>query len=201
MHGLINRAIQRFAEDAHGAELWRAAAEEAQPGLTGFEAMLSYDDALTAAVLAALSRRTGLPVAALLEDLGTYLVRHPATETVRRLLRFGGESYVEFLQSLDELPDRVGLAVPDLRLPAMELRDLGPGTFLLAAAPGWPGFGHVLAGLLRAMADDYGALALVTLLEDGSAGARLSIRVADAAHAEGRRFELAARAPEAAGAP
>jgi hypothetical protein len=201
MHGLINRAIQRFAEDAYGAAVWRAAAAEAQPGLAGFEAMLSYDDALTGAVLAALSRQTGLPQPLLLEDLGTYLVRHPATETVRRLLRFGGESYVEFLQSLDELPDRVGLAVPDLRLPALDLRDLGPGAFLLTAAPGWPGFGHVLVGLLRAMADDYGALALVTLLDDGGAGARLSIRVADAAHAEGRRFELAARLPQEGGPP
>jgi hypothetical protein len=199
MHGLVNRAIQRFAEDMHGADLWAAAAAEVQPGLVGFEAMLQYDDALTGAVLEALSRRTGVPVPMLLEDLGTYLVRHRSTETVRRLLRFGGATFVEFLHSLDDLADRVALALPDLRLPPLSLRDLGPGSFLLTAAPGWPGYGHVLAGLLRAMADDYGALAVVTLTEDGPAGARLSIRVADAAYAEGRRFDLAAGLPQWAG--
>lgn len=192
MHGLINRAIQRFAEDTHGPAVWAAAAEAARPGLAGFEAMLVYDDALTGRVLEALAARVGLPPGMLLEDLGTYLVRHPNTEAIRRLLRFGGESFCDFLHSLDDLPGRVRLAVPDLRLPALTLRDLAPGRFLLSAGPGLPGFGHVLAGLLRAMADDYGALALVDLLEDGSAGARLSVTVAEAAFAEGRRFDLSA---------
>jgi hypothetical protein len=194
MHGLINRAIQRFAEDVHGGAIWLAAAEAAQPGLTGFEAMLSYDDALTCRVLEALAERTGLPREMLLEDLGTYLVRHPNTEAIRRLLRFGGETFAEFLHSLDDLPGRVGLAVPDLRLPSIEVRDLGPGQFLLSTGPGLPGFGQVLTGVLRAMADDYGSLALVVLLDCAAGSARLSVTVAEAAFAEGRQFVLSASA-------
>ncbi|MCU0912833.1 MAG: heme NO-binding domain-containing protein [Rhodobacteraceae bacterium] len=172
----------------------RASAEAAQPGLTGFEAMLIYDDALTGRVLDALAERTGLPREMLLEDLGTYLVRHPNTEAIRRLLRFGGETFAEFLHSLDDLPDRVGLAVPDLRLPSIEVRDLGPGQVLLSTGPGLPGYGQVLAGVLRAMADDYGSLALVVLLDCAGGAARLSVTVADAAFAEGRRFVLSAAA-------
>ena len=57
------------------------------------------------------------------------------------------------------------------------------------------GFGHVVMGLLRAMADDYGALAL--LEHKGTRGDTeiLEIQLLDTAFAEGREFELAARPP------
>ena len=59
-----------------------------------------------------------------------------------------------------------------------------------------PGLGPVLAGVLRAMADDYGALAVVEPMPgDAGGGARLSIAVAEAAFAEGRGFDLAPAAP------
>lgn len=191
MHGLINRALQRFAEDTHGVSVWSEVAEAAEPGLTGFEAMLVYDDAVTGRVLATLAERTGTPPEMILEDLGTYLVCHPNTEALRRLMRFGGESFTEFLYSLDDLAGRVRLAVPDLVLPPLELIEHARGSFSLTAGPGIAGFGHVVVGLLRAMADDYGALALVELVFDGPQGARIGISVAEAAFAEGRGFALA----------
>ena len=191
MHGLVNRALQRFAEDTHGLAIWSEVAEAAQPGLTGFEAMLTYDDALTDAVLLALSDRIGSPKDMILEDLGTYLVSHANTQALRRLLRFGGDGFTEFLYSLDDLPDRVRLAVPDLVLPPLDLTEHAPGRFTLATGPGMTGLGHVLVGLLRAMADDYGALAMVELLTDGDQGCRIAVSVAEVEFAEGRDFDLA----------
>ncbi len=66
----------------------------------------------------------------LLEDLGTYLVSHPNVQGLRRLLRFGGAGFIDFLHSLDELHDRARLAVPDLDLPQLELRDHGSADLL-----------------------------------------------------------------------
>jgi len=146
---------------------------------------------VTGRVLAALAERTGTPSEMLLEDLGTYLVCHPNTEALRRLLRFGGDSFTEFLYSLDDLADRVRLAVPDLVLPPLELTEHMPGRFTLRAGPGLAGFGHVVIGLLRAMADDYGVLALVELAADGAEGAQVAVSVAEAAFAKGRSFDLA----------
>ena len=88
-----------------------------------------------------------------------------------------------------------GVAVPDLDLPQIAVTAEGPGAYRIDTGPGLPGFGHVLLGLLRAMADDYGALALAELAEDGPAGARLTLQVAEAAFAEGRRFDLAPVGP------
>ena len=46
--------------------------------------------------------------------------------------------------------------------------------------------------MLRAMADDYGALVLLDYAEPQDGLETVAIRLLDAAHAEGRRFSLAA---------
>lgn len=194
MHGLINRAIQSFVSTTYGVERWRRVAESAELGFTDFEAMLTYDDGLTRAVMAALCDALCRSEAELLEDLGTYLVSHPEVESLRRLLRFGGVSYQDFLHSLDELPDRARLAVSDLHLPALELRETGANSFRLICAPGLPGYSHVLLGILRAMADDYGALAFLEHRGGGAEGDAILIRLIEADFAEGRSFDLGARA-------
>ena len=76
--------------------------------------MLSYDDQLTYDVIDALCVELDRPRLDLLEDLGTFLVSHPRMERLRRLMRFSGETYLEFLLSLDDLPDRVRLAAMNM---------------------------------------------------------------------------------------
>lgn len=191
MHGLINRGFECFVRDTYGDSVWDGVAQAADLGFARFEAMMHYDDAMTQAILAAASARLAVPVDMLLEDLGTYLVANPTTEAIRRLMRFAGATFEEFLHSIEDLPDRARLAVPDLALPPIDLTEEQPGVFRLTVGPGLPGFATVLAGMLRTMADDYGALAVV---EAGAvADDRATVRVVllDRAFAEGRRFDLA----------
>jgi len=191
MHGLINRSIQCFVNDNYGAPVWNAVAQEAGVGPDGFEAMLSYDDALTVAVLEAASRHLDKPREALLEDMGTYLVSHGRLEPLRRLLRFGGETFLEFLHSLDDLAGRARLAVPDLDVPELELIEDGPHAFRLICQWHFPGACPVMMGILRAMADDYGALVLLDYDSTAADGATLVIELLDSRFAEGRSFRLA----------
>lgn len=187
MHGLVNRSVQCFLRDTYGPDLWAAVAAEAGVAPEGFEALMHYDDPLTGAVVDAAARQLGKLREALLEDVGIYLV---ALEPLRRLLRFGGAGYEDFLHSLDELPGRARLAVPDLDLPDLALHATGPGRFRLDCTGPHPGFGAVFAGILRAMADDYGALVLI---EAGGGGVRetVGIELLDTAFAAGRDFDLA----------
>ena len=111
MHGLINRAIQCFVTDSYGPEKWADAARWAELGLVDFESMLTYEDSMTHRAIDAVCHVLNRPRTDIMEDIGTYLVSHPNTEALRRLLRFGGVNFVEFLQSLDDLPDRARLAV------------------------------------------------------------------------------------------
>ncbi|WP_299636828.1 heme NO-binding domain-containing protein [uncultured Ruegeria sp.] len=193
MHGLINRAIQSFVCATYGRSCWLRVSEAARLGFVEFEAMLVYDDDMTSQVMEALSADLDRPQAEVFEDLGTYLVSHPNMEGLRRLLRFGGVSYVEFLHSLDDLADRVRLAVSDLTLPAVELRELSATEFQLSCSPGLPGYSNVMVGVLRAMADDYGALVMLSHEGQQQGSDVISIMLVESAFAEGRHFDLGAR--------
>lgn len=199
MHGMINRAIQNFMCDTYGKDAWLEVARAADLGFTEFEAMLSYDEALTERVLTEMVELLDKPCESILEDIGTYLVSHPNIEALRRLLRFGGVNFVEFLHSLDDLPDRARLAVSDLDLPQMELREHNPSSFSLTLTSGRPGWGHVLVGVLRTMADDYGAFAFLEHQGGSQRVEIVNITLVISAHAEGRSFDLGAQLDEKAG--
>jgi hypothetical protein len=194
MHGLINRAIQSFVCATYGRSCWLRVTEAAELGFVEFEAMLVYDDDVSIRVMDVLSAEIGRPKAEILEDVGTYLVSHPNMEGLRRLLRFGGGTYVEFLHSLDDLSDRVRLAVSDLALPALELRELSTTGYQLLCDPGLPGYSSVMVGVLRAMADDYGALVILSHDGQHETVEVISVTLVESAFAEGRHFDLGARA-------
>ncbi|QYX57929.1 heme NO-binding domain-containing protein [Roseovarius sp. SCSIO 43702] len=194
MHGMINRAVERFVRDTYGRSAWGRVTQRAALGFSEFEAMLSYDDALTDRVIAAASAVLGKPRDEMLEDIGTYLVSHPNVEALRRLLRFGGVDFPEFLHSLDELPGRARLAVPDLVIPDLDLREHGAQFYTLRVRHEMPGFGHVIVGLLRAMADDYGALVMLDHKGRREGCEVVEIRLLSVTHAEGRSFALSAGA-------
>ncbi len=168
--------------------------EEAGLGFSEFEAMLNYDDQQTHAVLDAICIELGRDESDVLEDLGTYLVSDTNVEALRRLLRFGGVTYHEFLHSLDELPERARLAVSDLHLPALELREHTAHEFSLVCSAGLHGFGRVMMGILRAMADDYGALVFLEYQGRQEGCDIISIKLVEAEFAAGRDFDLGARA-------
>ena len=194
MHGLINRSIQNFVCDSYGPANWAEAARLAGLEFTEFESVLSYPDTITPAVLDAVCDVLDRPREEVMEDVGTYLVSHPTYEAVRRLLRFGGVNFSDFLHSLDDLPARARLALADLELPGIELREHADGQFSLLCEAPVAGYGHLMMGVLRVMADDYGALVLLD--HTGSAGGveTLTIMVVEADYSAGRSFDLGARA-------
>jgi Haem-NO-binding len=184
MHGLVNRSFQNFLRDTYGAALWERVAHGADLPPQGFEALLTYDDRLTEAMIGEASQRLAKPRDALLEDFGIYLA---GREGLRRLLRFGGADFVDFLYSLEELPGRAKLAVPDLILAEVMLTHAPPGRFMIAFGAGHSCFVHVMCGILQAMADDFGVLALIDATGSGDA---LQIDLIEASYAVPRDFVL-----------
>lgn len=193
MYGLVLRAVQCFAEDTYGPILWDKVVADAELDKRDFEAMLHYSDETIFQVVDALSERLDKDRDTVLEDLGTYLVTYPRMEPVRRLLRFGGHEFKDFLSSLDDLHDRVKLALPDLELPQLEMNYHGGVTFRLLIQSSHRGFGPVMVGILRAMADDYGALVLLNLLceeHENHTVEHVEIELLQSQFAEGREFNL-----------
>jgi len=194
MHGLINRSIQCFLRDTYGQATWDAVAREAGVGHGGYEAMLSHVPGMTARIVTAAQQVLGHPRETMLEDLGTYLVSHPNMTALRRLLRFGGVDYLEFLHSLPILRDRARLAVEDLDLPELQLTEEGEGVFTLTCSVPLPGVGHVIMGLMRAMADDYGALVLLDHAGCVKGVEVIAVHLLDRDYAAAKQFDLAVRA-------
>ena len=193
MHGLINRSLQCFLRDTYGVPTWVEVARNSNLGFDSFEALHTYDDALTEAVINAASQHLARSREAVLEDLGNYLVSHPNVEGLRRLLRFGGVTFVDFLHSLEDLSGRGRMAVPDIDLPDLTLFSDDDDHFLLLCGNSIDGSGYVMLGLLRAMADDYGTLVLLEHQGTKERAEVISIKVLEQGFAAGRRFELAAR--------
>lgn len=193
MHDLIRRSIECFLRDTYGEEFWLQTAEGAGLSPSTFDIVFDATDVQMRSLIDSAAQIQEKPVDVLLEDMGTYLVSHGNSQRVRRLLRFSGETFEDFIHSLDDLPDRVRLVADDLRLPALDLWEITPGHYRLDVAPGIDGYPHVLLGALRSMADDYGALVFLELTESSPADpAHIQIALLDSAFAEGRDFDLSA---------
>lgn len=191
MHGMINRALQGFIVETYGKDVWAEVRSVADLRFDEFEAMLRYDDALTISCFEAVTRIVHQPEVSVLEDLGTFLITHPPLDPLRRLLRFGGASFAEFVLSLEELADRGRMAIPDIEVPEITVRQIDVSEYELSAHWRLPGIGALLMGALRAMADDYGVLAVLQFVSSENGVDRLHIVIHDAHHAEGRNFVLA----------
>lgn len=194
MHGLVNKGLERFLADTYGQGTWLEIAQAADLPAEGFEALLTYDVGLTLQVVNIAAARLGKSEHALLEDLGTYLVSDPKMDSVRRLLRFGGIDYADFVSSLDELPERARLAVPNLNIPEVTVEEFGPDEYRIDVMSDFGRFGVILAGILRAMADDYGCLSVIEWSSDAPQHETLQVQLLDGAYAEGRAFVLSAEA-------
>lgn len=166
MRELVSRAIERFlqAESAYAVE----------SDLMPPEAMLR--DA---------ARDLQKPIDELVEDLGAWLVRQ---NEIWRLLRFCGSDFLDFLLRLDELPERMRLVTDDIAVPEIALSRGGDGLVWVTLGNGSPRWAALFSGLLRGMADDYGALCVITRGDDG-----ICIDVSDLDFAEARTFRLSAR--------
>lgn len=193
MFGLLLRSIQTYLRQTFGADIWARVLRAARQPPDGFEPMLTYDAEVVDLVLTAAAEQLSRPIEAILEDVGTFLVADPDHRSFRRLLRFGGANFADFLLSLEELPDRARLALPGVDLPQISLREEGQGKVALVLESKVPALFPIMLGALRAMADDYGALVLIDMDagESGSAcRAVLRVHLLEAAHGEGRRFAL-----------
>ena len=194
MHGLINCAIQRFIRETYGKQAWADICREAGLGFEAFESMLVYKIDQTEAVLLAICKMLGFERAALLEEIGKHLVADPNQDHLKRLLRFGGETFREFLHSLDNLHDLARLALPDLDFPVLEVKEHSPAVFELSYQWDKHGFGAAIGGILDVMAVDYGVLVSLDhkcrQTEQGDFGTIL-INVLDADYARSHELDLA----------
>lgn len=160
MHGLVTRSIEHFARQTHGEAVWTAAARAAGVDPRGFELMGNQDDSAARRLLHEIAALVGCSPPELSEDIGAWVAQRSA---IRRLLRFAGSDFAAFVTTLEELRGRARLVLRDLELPAISVAPAPRGWRITSDCDAvWL---HALAGVLHAMADDYGVLAVIEIRE------------------------------------
>ena len=188
MHGLILWIFEAFVRLTYGDQVWEKVLTDLDLHVQSVEPMFHYDVQIALSILRQLSIEQRRDRNSLLEDFGTFLVTDPRVERVRRLLRFGGVEYTDFLHSLEELKGRAHLAVPDLTLPDILVDEVSPHVFEVTCENSPKGVPYVLLGALRALADDYGSLAYLDVMSEREHSVVISVSLLERQHAEGREF-------------
>lgn len=135
MLGVVNKAIEAFVCQRYGDKLSAdLLIDLSLPGYE-FEAMLTYEDGITYDLIDRLAKRQSKMHQDVLEDIGGYLVAEDSQASIRRLLRFVGATFEDFLLSLDDLNDRVALALDILEMPMIRVLPLSAEKIHVRVAP------------------------------------------------------------------
>lgn len=181
MHGLVNRAIEEFVRVTYDDATWQMAAAAAGIDPRGFVLMRQYETELTGRLMRELSSRLGRSPRELAEDVGAWVSGLPS---IRRLLRFAGTDFSAFMMALPELHGRARMVVRGFDLPKLTVTQQAGGWRLASDCELiWL---HAVVGMLHAMADDYGVLAVIAL-----EGRNVNVIVPLADFSEGRPFSIA----------
>ncbi|MEM6663104.1 MAG: heme NO-binding domain-containing protein [Pseudomonadota bacterium] len=158
MYGLVNQGIETFITEKFGAETWDKIKEEAGIPVEHFTAILTYDDAITYDLVGAISRVLDVDPNEALKLFGEYWPSFAKETAIGRLFDFSGSSFVEFLESLDDMHDRMIMSLPDLRPPSFEVEHLSDGRYLLHYRSEREGLAPMVIGLLHGLAADFGVM-------------------------------------------
>lgn len=160
MHGLINRSFELFLRDCYGEDMWERVARQAKVDPRGFFLLQKSSDKVTDTLILEAATALRKEKGELIEDHGGWLTQR---EPIRRLLRFSGRDFSEFVVSLGEFPRRAQMVIPSLKVPRIAVAMPTEQSYEVTVDGSvdiWP---MLLAGVLRGMADDYGALAVITV--------------------------------------
>lgn len=152
MYGMVNEGIRTFIEENFGQEAWQSICHEAQIGTTEFDRLGAYDDQVTYALVGAVSNHTRLPTETVLKVFGEYWVEYALQSGFKNLLKLAGDSFVERVRNLDEMHDRILMAMPNLKPPSFELDMINETTYRLRYYSDRKGLAPMVVGLLHGLA-------------------------------------------------
>lgn len=177
MHWLIRRSVESFLRDIYGDVVWQSLRRASDDAM-----MYLSNDWHGRDLISDAARHLDKPTDDMLDDLGAWIARQ---ERMRRLFRFSGGSFREFLENLEMLPDRVSTVLPDFDIPPMQIFSADRDFVQISLSEGYERWAHVLAGVVRVMADDYGVLGLVYVEAE-----KVCVQICDGDFGEKRSLKL-----------
>lgn len=156
MYGLVNNGIETFITENMGAETWAAVCKAAKAPTTAFDQAQVYDDAVTYDLVAAISDHLDMPQEEVLKLFGSYWVGFAKATPIGALMSFSGSSFLEVLDSLDDMHQRMMAAMPHLRPPSFELEHVEGNHYRLHYYSTREGLSPMVVGLIHQLAATHG---------------------------------------------
>lgn len=156
MYGLVNNGIETFVTENFGANIWADVCKSANTPTTAFDQAQVYDDALTFDLVAAISDHLGKSQDEVLEVFGSYWVGFARATPIGALMSFAGSSFLEVLDSLDDMHQRMMAAMPHLKPPSFELEHIEGNHYRLHYYSVREGLAPMVVGLIHQLAATHG---------------------------------------------
>ncbi|MEO0912485.1 MAG: heme NO-binding domain-containing protein [Pseudomonadota bacterium] len=162
MYGLVNQGIREFVTRNFGIKDWEDVCRRA--GLTerDFEGMLTYPDNVTYDLVGAISDKYAMSSAEVLHVFGDFWVDFSKNTEIGALLRFGGETLIDRLDTLNEMHARVKMGMPHLSPPVFEFEEEAPGVYKLHYASEREGLEYMVIGLVEGLGRETGQPVTIT---------------------------------------
>ena len=163
MYGMVNEGIHTFIQTNFGNDAWHSICQDADIDLTQFDRMASYDDAITYNLVGAVAKHTDLPPEKVLNVFGEYWVDFAGKSGFGNLLKLSGDSFIERVQNLDDMHERILMTMPELKPPSFEIEQIASDIYELNYYSTRPGLAPMVIGLLKGLAEKTGETIKVEL--------------------------------------
>ena len=148
---------------------WSAIARKAGHDGVSFVGLETYPDSLTYDLVFAASEYLDVPVADLLHAFGVHWTKYSASQGYGHVFEMTGETFEEFLASLDDMHARIALTMPELEPPSFQFEELEDGRAHLHYFSDRPGLAPMVCGLVEGLAERFAIEIAVEHLEAESA--------------------------------
>lgn len=153
MIGIVNRALERFVEEALGEDVLRAAKAQAGLAHVPFGVTQPYPDANTYALLGAVCEVGGIEASDALEAFGRFWIRFAESEGYGPLIDSAGSDFTDSLRGLEMLHTRVSLMFPGAVLPEFSVAESDASSATLMYRSSRPHMGPFVLGTLHGLAN------------------------------------------------
>lgn len=155
MYGMVNQAVRELVIGKFGEESWNRVCTEADLTETDFSSLRKYPDDVTYRLVAAASKVLDMPAETVLEAFGESWTDYAKRTSFSRLLSFGGKTFQEFVDNLDQMHAKIKLSLPELAPPMFRTSDTSENGFRLHYYSTRPGLAPLVKGMLRGVAKLY----------------------------------------------
>lgn len=166
MYGLINIGLLRFIEEQYGLDVLTACTQSTPVTEASLCPVSAYDDDITYQIVGDACRLTGTDPNEFLRLFGRFWVLTVAARRYAYLLNMSGPTFIDCVDGLDLMHERIATQYKNLRQPSFTLRSTDdPREYILEYRSSRSGMRTFVIGLIEGLSEYFETPCEVQFLE------------------------------------